>query len=89
MISTHDGACGITPSLAALDDATSLKQKERKRSEPGEDIPQQYSNIKGHLTPHTPGSEDMRLEPTLNVTPEGSLTDYSYCYGERSHRYVF
>ena len=27
------------------------------------------------MTPHTPQSEDMRLEPTLNVTPEGSLTD--------------
>ena len=25
--------------------------------------------------PHTPRSEDMRLEPTLNVTPEGSLAD--------------
>ena len=27
------------------------------------------------MTPHTPLSEDMRLEPTLNITPEGSLTD--------------
>ena len=27
------------------------------------------------MTLHTPLSEDMRLEPTLNVTPEGSLTD--------------
>ena len=27
------------------------------------------------MTPHTPRSEDMRLEPALNVTPEGSLTD--------------
>ena len=27
------------------------------------------------MTPHTPKSEDMRLEPTLNVTPEGSLTN--------------
>ena len=26
------------------------------------------------MTPHI-RSEDMRLEPTLNVTPEGSLTD--------------
>ena len=31
--------------------------------------------LKEHLTPHTPLSEDMRLEPTLNITPEGSLTD--------------
>ena len=40
--------------LPALDDATSLKQKEWVRSEPGEDIPQQYSDSEGHLTPHTP-----------------------------------
>ena len=28
-----------------------------------------------HLTSHTPRSEDMRLEQTLNITPEGSLND--------------
>ena len=27
------------------------------------------------MTPHTPLSEDMRLEPMLNITPERSLTD--------------
>ena len=75
LIPTHDSASDITPSLAALDDATSLKQKEWIRSEPGEDIPCQYSSIEGHLTPSTPRSEDMRLEPILNVTPEGSLVD--------------
>ena len=75
LIPTHDSASGITPSLAALDDATSLRQREWIRSEPGEDTPQQYSSIEGCLTPHTPRSEDMRLEPTLNVTPEGSLVD--------------
>ena len=75
LIPTHDSASGITPSLAALDDATSLKQKEWICSEPGEDIPQQYSSIEGCLTPNTPRSEDMRIEPSLNVTPEGSLVD--------------
>ena len=44
-------------------------------SEPGEDIPCQYSSIEGYLTPYTPRSEDMRIEPSLNVTPEGSLVD--------------
>ena len=73
LIPTHDSASGITPSLAALDDATSLKQKEWIRSESGEDTPHQYSSIEGQLTPHTPRSEDMRLEPSLKVTPEGSL----------------
>ena len=75
LISTHECATGVTPSLAALDDATSLKQREWIRSEPGEDIPCQYSSIEGRLTPNTPRSDSMRLEPSLNVTPEGSLTD--------------
>ena len=75
LIPTHEGASGITPSLAALDDAASLKQREWIRSELGEDTPHQYSSIDGCLTPHTPRSEDMKLEPSLNVTPEGSLVD--------------
>ena len=75
LISTQESTSGITPSLATLDDATSLKQREWIQSEPGEDTPHQYSSIGGCLTPHTPRSEDMRLEPSLNVTPEGSLTD--------------
>ena len=75
LIPTHDNISGITPSLAALDDATSLKQREWICNEPGEDIPCQYSSIEGHLTPHTPRSEDMRLEPSLNVMPDGSLVD--------------
>ena len=75
LIPMHDGASSITPSLAALDDATSLNQREWIRSEPGEDIPQQHSSVEGYLTPHTPRNEDMRLEPSLNVTHEGSLID--------------
>ena len=75
LISTHECASGITPSLAALDDATSMKQREWIHSEPGEDIPHQYSSIEGRLTPNMPRSEAMRLKPSLNVTPEGSLTD--------------
>ena len=75
LVPTHDSASGITPNLAALDDATSLKQREWIRSELGEDIPRQYSSIEGRLTLHTPRSEDMKLEQSLNVTPEGSLVD--------------
>ena len=75
LIPTHESALGITPTLAALDDATSLKQREWICSEPGEDIPCQYTSTEGHLTPNTPRGEDMRLEPSLNVTPEGSLAD--------------
>ena len=65
----------ITPSLAVLDDTLALKQKEWKRGEPGEDIPWQYSTISGHLTLTPPRCEDMRMDLTLNVTPEGSLCD--------------
>ena len=38
-------------------------------------MPRQYSTIDGHLTPTSPKPEDMRLEPSLNVMPEGSLGD--------------
>ena len=74
-VPTHGSVSELTPSLTALDDATSLKQKEWIRSEPGEDLPRQYSSIEGRLTPHTPRSEDMNLEQSLNITPEGSLRD--------------
>ena len=39
LIPTCDSASGITPGLAALDDATSLRQREWIRSEPKEDTP--------------------------------------------------
>ena len=52
-----------------------MRQREWIRSEPGEDVPQQYSTIDGHLTPTSPKHEDMRLELSLNVMPEGSLGD--------------
>ena len=71
----------ITPSLAALDDALALKQMEWKRGEPGEDIPRQYSTISGHLTLTLPRYEDMRMDLTLNVTPEGSLCDLPAAVG--------
>ena len=38
-------------------------------------MPRQHSTIGGHLTITSPKSEDMRLEPSLNVMPEGSLGD--------------
>ena len=65
----------ITPSLAALDNAQVLRRREWRRGEPGEDIPRQYSTLCGHLSPTQPRHEDMRMDSTLNVTPEGSLSD--------------
>ena len=61
--------------MAALDDAQTLRRKEWKRGEPGEDMPRQYSTVSGHLSPTQPKHEDMRIDSTLNVTTEGSLSD--------------
>ena len=55
---------------------SSLRQREWNRGEPGEDVPRQYTSIGGCLTPTTPRCEDMRLDLTLNVTPEGSLVNF-------------
>ena len=42
--STQKPTLGITPSLVALHDAQTLKQKDWKRGELGKDMPRQYSN---------------------------------------------
>ena len=81
LLSTQEPTSGITPSLAVLDDAQAMRQKEWKRGEPGEDMPRQYSTISGHLTPTPPRHEDMRMDSTLNVTPEGSLDDLPAAVG--------
>ena len=73
--SAQEPTPNITLSLAALDDAQSLMRKEWRRGEPGEDIPRQYSTLCGYLTPTQPRHEDMRMDSTLNVTPEGSLSN--------------
>ena len=80
--STQEPTSGTTPSLAALDDAQTLRWREMIRGEPGEEMPQQYSSISGHLTPTSPRHEDMRLDPSLNVTLEGSLADLPTAVGD-------
>ena len=79
--STQEPTSGITPSLAALDDVQALRQKEWKRGEPGKDMPRQYSTIRGHLMPTPPRHEDMRMDSTLNIIPEGSLGDLPAAVG--------
>ena len=79
--SAQESTPNITLSLAALDDAQALMTKEWRRGEPGEDIPRQYSTLCGHLTPTQPGHEDMRMDSTLNVTPEGSLSNIPAAIG--------
>ena len=61
--------------LSAEDDTQALRRREWRRGEPSEDIPRQYSTMCRHLTPTQPRHEDMRMDSTLNVTPEGSLND--------------
>ena len=84
--STQEPTSGITPSLAALDDAQALRWREWIRGEPGEDVPQQHSTISGHLTPTSPRHEDMQLDPSLNVTLEGSLGDLLTAVNEEARR---
>ena len=75
LLSVQEPTSKITPSLAALDDAQVLRRREWRRGEPSEDIPRQYSTVCRHLTPTQPRHEDMRMDSTLDVTPEGSLSD--------------
>ena len=75
VLSAQEYTSEITPSLATLDNAHALRRKEWRRGEPSEDVPRQYSTLCGHLTPTQPSHEDMRMDSTLNVTPEGSLGD--------------
>ena len=74
-LSTQDPTSKINPSLAALDDAQALRRREWIRGELGEDTPRQYSSTSEHLMPTSPRHEDMRLDPSLHVTPEVSLGD--------------
>ena len=75
LLSIQEPTSKITPSLAALDEAQVLKRKEWRRGKPGEDMPRQYSTMCRYLTPTQPRHEDMRMDSTLDVTPEGSLSD--------------
>ena len=77
---------GMTPSLAALDDASALKQKEWSRGEPGEDTSQMFTTIGGHLTPTAPVYGDMRTDITLNVTTEEPHSDLPAAVGGMEER---
>ena len=81
ILSVQEPTSKITPSLAALDDAQALRRREWRRGEPSEDIPRQYSTMCGHLTPTQPRHEDMRMDSTLDVTPEGSLSNLTAAIG--------
>ena len=71
--SSRVSASELTPSLVALEDASTLKRKEWNRGELNKETPHMYSTIDGRLTPTAPVYEDMRTKTLLNVTPEESL----------------
>ena len=82
LLPTQEPTSGITPSLAALDNAQALRRKEWKRGEPGKDTPRQYCTVSGHLTLTPHKHEDMRMDSTLDVTPGGSLGDLPAAVGD-------
>ena len=75
--STRVSASELTPSLVALEDATTLKGKGWNRGEPHLETPHMYSTRDGRLTPTAPTYEDMRIKTPLSVTPEKSLEGLS------------
>ena len=74
-------ASELTPSLVALEDASTLKRKEWHRGEPDIETPHMFSTIDGRLTPTPPTYEDMKMETPLNVTPEESMEGLSAAVG--------
>ena len=71
----------LTPSLAALEDASTLKGKEWNRGEQYKESPHMYSTRDGRMTPTAPTYEDMRIETSLSMTPEDSLEGLSAAVG--------
>ena len=74
-------ATELTPSLVALEDASTLKGKEWNRGEPNIETPHMFSTIDARLTPTAPTYEDMRTETPLDVTPEESMEGLSAAMG--------
>ena len=66
-------ASELTPSLVALEDASTLKGKEWDRGKPHLETPHMFSTKEGRLTPTAPTYEDMTIETSLSMTPEESL----------------
>ena len=74
-------ASELTPSLVALEDASTLKGKEWNRGEPHIETPHMYSTRDGRLTPTVPTYEDMRIETSLSMSPEESSAGLSAAVG--------
>ena len=70
-------ALELTPSLASLEDASTLKRKEGERSKPDAEKPQMLPTRDERLIPTVPTYEGMRVRTSLSVTPEDSLEGLS------------
>ena len=79
--SSRVSASELTPSLVALEDASTLKGKEWDRGEPDLETPHMFSTIDGRLTPTVPTYEDMKTETPLDVTLEESMEGLSAAMG--------
>ena len=79
--STRISASELTPSLVALEEASTLKGKEWNRGEPQIEKPHMYSTKEGRLTPTAPAYEDMRIETPFLVTPAESQEGLSAAVG--------
>ena len=79
--SSRVSASELTPSLVALEDASTLERKEWNRGEPDLETPHMFSTIDGRLTPTAPAYEDMRTETPLSRTPEESMEGLSAAVG--------
>ena len=66
--SPKSSALELTPSLAALEDASTLKEKEWNRGKSHVETPHRYSTREGRLIPITPAYEDMRTATPFHGT---------------------
>ena len=71
----------LTPSLAALEDASTLIEKEWNRGKSHVETPHRYSTREGRLTPITPAYEDMRTATPFHGTTVESQEDLSATEG--------
>ena len=74
-------ASELTPSLVALEDASTLKRKEWERDKPDIEKPHMFSTREGRLTPTAPAYEDMRMATPFHVTTVESQEGLSAAEG--------
>ena len=87
--SSRVSASELTPSLVALEDASTLKRKECERDKPDIEKPHMFSTREGRLTPTAPAYEDMRMATPFHVTTVESQEGLSAAEGgEESERVI-